>query len=228
MTPPIPETSRQNEAVNKISPIHIQTITPLVNFNQVSSVNLNIPNGNNKDIKALLGAIVQCLIQLLNAMNTAPTLANNFDKVSSAQADADQMYSLIEASCNTNNDHNENWTAKLKALSTQDHSLWAVQKFLKNKRSDIPDLNCSTGTAVTEDQKANILAESILTNFTENTRPNVNNDEEDLINNTVLDESRSFFRVHTGYFSNIPKCIKAEFIASWACSQSSVVSSSQR
>ncbi|GFY14619.1 hypothetical protein TNCV_4828221 [Trichonephila clavipes] len=46
--------------------------------------------------------------------------------------------------------------------------------------------------------------------------------------NRVLDESRSFFRVHTGYFSNIPKCIKAEFIASWACSQSSVVSSSQR
>ncbi|GFY05881.1 hypothetical protein TNCV_4405471 [Trichonephila clavipes] len=46
--------------------------------------------------------------------------------------------------------------------------------------------------------------------------------------NAVLDESRSFFRVHTGYFSNIPKCIKAEFIASWACSQSSVVSSSKR
>ncbi|GFV80972.1 hypothetical protein TNCV_2269561 [Trichonephila clavipes] len=44
----------------------------------------------------------------------------------------------------------------------------------------------------------------------------------------VLDESRSFFRVHTGYFSNIPKCIKAEFIASWGCSQSSVVSSSKR
>ncbi|GFY32840.1 hypothetical protein TNCV_4024641 [Trichonephila clavipes] len=44
----------------------------------------------------------------------------------------------------------------------------------------------------------------------------------------VSDESRSFFRVHTGYFSNIPKCIKAEFVASWACSQSSVVSSSKR
>ncbi|GFU92816.1 hypothetical protein TNCV_1913661 [Trichonephila clavipes] len=44
----------------------------------------------------------------------------------------------------------------------------------------------------------------------------------------ISDESRSFFRVHTGYFSNIPKCIKAEFIASWGCSQSSVVSSSQR
>ncbi|GFV86134.1 hypothetical protein TNCV_671311 [Trichonephila clavipes] len=48
------------------------------------------------------------------------------------------------------------------------------------------------------------------------------------LSQNVLDESRSFFRVHTGYFSNIPKCIKAEFIASWACSQSSVVSSSQR
>ncbi|GFW53375.1 hypothetical protein TNCV_3927541 [Trichonephila clavipes] len=34
--------------------------------------------------------------------------------------------------------------------------------------------------------------------------------------------------VHTGYFSNIPEVYKAEFIASWACSQSSVVSSSQR
>ncbi|GFY21740.1 hypothetical protein TNCV_1168841 [Trichonephila clavipes] len=50
----------------------------------------------------------------------------------------------------------------------------------------------------------------------------------EFLRSRVLDESRSFFRVHTGYFSNIPKCIKAEFIASWACSQSSVVSSSQR
>ncbi|GFW84857.1 transposable element Tc3 transposase [Trichonephila clavipes] len=56
---------------------------------------------------------------------------------------------------------------------------------------------------------------------------------QDHIDNLILSmprryESRSFFRVHTGYFSNIPKCIKAEFIASWACSQSSVVSSSKR
>ncbi|GFV22733.1 transposable element Tcb2 transposase [Trichonephila clavipes] len=50
---------------------------------------------------------------------------------------------------------------------------------------------------------------------------------DNVVQSMVLDESRSFFRVHTGYFSNIPKCIKAEFIASWACSQSSVVSSSQ-
>ncbi|GFV19926.1 hypothetical protein TNCV_2186821 [Trichonephila clavipes] len=45
---------------------------------------------------------------------------------------------------------------------------------------------------------------------------------------SVLDESRSFFRVHTGYFSNIPKCIKAEFTPVGDVPQSSVVSSSQR
>ncbi|GFX21879.1 nucleic-acid-binding protein from transposon X-element [Trichonephila clavipes] len=81
---------------------------------------------------------------------------------------------------------NDNWTARLKALNAQDNSLWAVQKFLKNKRSDIPPLNCSTGTAVTDTQKANILAESILDNFTENSRPNNDYDDNDeLISNTV-------------------------------------------
>ncbi|GFT75670.1 hypothetical protein TNCV_8291 [Trichonephila clavipes] len=35
-----------------------------------------------------------------------------------------------------------------------------------------------------------------------------------------------YTQVHT--VLNIPKCIKAEFIARWGCSQSSVVSSSQR
>ncbi|GFW81504.1 hypothetical protein TNCV_2881821 [Trichonephila clavipes] len=81
---------------------------------------------------------------------------------------------------------NENWTARLQALSAQDNSLWAVQKFLKNKRSDIPPLNCMTGTAVTDNQKANILADSILDNFTENTRKtNEFDDNDELINNTV-------------------------------------------
>ncbi|GFU32006.1 RNA-directed DNA polymerase from mobile element jockey [Trichonephila clavipes] len=81
---------------------------------------------------------------------------------------------------------NENWTARLQALSTQDNSLWAVQKFFKNKRSDIPSLHCTTGTAITDQQKANILAESILENFTENERHNNDFDEEDeIVNNTV-------------------------------------------
>ncbi|GFW88195.1 RNA-directed DNA polymerase from mobile element jockey [Trichonephila clavipes] len=106
---------------------------------------------------------------------------------------------------------NENWSARLKALDTQDNSLWAVQNFLKNKRSDIPPLNCSSGTAVTDTQKANILAESILDNFTENSRPNNDFDNDDeLINNTVntflsLPTSTT---TETAYPSEIISCIK--------------------
>ncbi|GFT18881.1 probable RNA-directed DNA polymerase from transposon X-element [Trichonephila clavipes] len=106
---------------------------------------------------------------------------------------------------------NENWTARLQALSAQDNSLWAVQKFLKNKRSDIPPLNCTTGKAVTDNQKANILADSILDNFTENTRKtNEFDDDDELINNTV----NSFLSIpplattETAYSSEIISYIK--------------------
>ncbi|GFV85292.1 probable RNA-directed DNA polymerase from transposon X-element [Trichonephila clavipes] len=224
-------------------------------------------------------------------MNSTPNLANNFDTVNSAQADANQMYGLIEASCNhspdliliqethlrpshniniahytcyrndrpTSSDNNRAFGGTLilvknainhYSLSTppmqtieativiltpfdhdpisivsvyippnsdeytftidienliqtravtvyylailmprilpgtailthpealQDNSLWAVQKFFKNKRS----LHCTAGTA-------NILAQSILTNFTENERQNNDLDDEDeIVNNTV-------------------------------------------
>ncbi|GFX62886.1 hypothetical protein TNCV_1848791 [Trichonephila clavipes] len=108
MAPRRVETSRQTEVVNIIPPIPIQKVTapPIINSNPTPTVNSNVINGNNNnDIKALLSTTVQCLIQLLNAMNTTPNLANNFDTVNSAQADANQMYGLIEASCNNiNND----------------------------------------------------------------------------------------------------------------------------
>ncbi|GFW67012.1 putative RNA-directed DNA polymerase from transposon X-element [Trichonephila clavipes] len=103
MAPRRVETSRQTEAVNIALPIQIQKVTapPIINSNPALTVNSNVLNGNNNnDIKALLSTTVQCLIQLLNAMNTTPNLANNFDTVNSAQADANQMYGLIEASCN--------------------------------------------------------------------------------------------------------------------------------
>ncbi|GFV46896.1 hypothetical protein TNCV_1270141 [Trichonephila clavipes] len=60
-------------------------------------------------------------------------------------------------------------------------------KFFKNKRSDIPSLHCTTGTAMfTDKQKADILAESILNNFTENERQNNDFDDDDeIVNNTV-------------------------------------------
>ncbi|GFT36677.1 RNA-directed DNA polymerase from mobile element jockey [Trichonephila clavipes] len=314
MAPRRAETSRQTEAVNIVPTIHNQkeTAPPIINSNQIPSANPNLLNSsNNNDIKALLSTTVQCLIQLLNAMNSTPNLANNFNSVNSAQADANQIndrptssdnnrasggtlilvknainhYSLptpplqtIEATvviltpldhdpisivsvyvppksdeftftidienliqtssncvlfgdfnaphtawnCNSNSSRgtrlldytnlanlyiaypdtptraqknvkkelknytNENWTARLQALNTQDNSLWAVQKFFKNKRSDIPSLHCTTGTAITDKQKADILAESILNNFTENERQNNDFDDDDeIVNNTV-------------------------------------------
>ncbi|GFY16021.1 RNA-directed DNA polymerase from mobile element jockey [Trichonephila clavipes] len=396
MAPRRPETSNQTEASINVPPLlkQVQNSNQAINSNPTPNINLNTTqNGNNSDIKALLSTTVQCLIQLLNAMNTVPTIANSLNQVNSAQADANLMYGLIEASCNTNNDNsncvlfgdfnaphtawncknnssrgvrlldysnltnlhiaypdsptrfgintsntldialirnfyypysinslhdlssdhnpvllnftlklnkeisnpravhtnwplfsknlnanlsllnyhpntikthsdidqkiteftdtvhsahshasrpivtthksytpphihklikqknqyrnlyhrtldphyktlynkaqknvkkelrnysNENWTARLQALNAQDNSLWAVQKFLKNKRSDIPPLNCETGTAVTDNQKANILADSIIDNFTENIRKTNKFDEDDeIINNTV-------------------------------------------
>ncbi|GFU97242.1 putative RNA-directed DNA polymerase from transposon X-element [Trichonephila clavipes] len=46
--------------------------------------------------------------------------------------------------------------------------------------------HCTTGTAITDKQKADILAESILTNFTENERQNNDfEDDDEIVNNTV-------------------------------------------
>ncbi|GFU90801.1 hypothetical protein TNCV_4162591, partial [Trichonephila clavipes] len=50
---------------------------------------------------------------------------------------------------------------------------------LKNKRSQIPTLNCATGMAVTDPQKANLLANTIKNNFIENNRLQDNYDQDD-------------------------------------------------
>ncbi|GFW98326.1 probable RNA-directed DNA polymerase from transposon X-element [Trichonephila clavipes] len=91
MAPRRPETSRQTETVNQTPPIQNRNVTSQISTAQAPNLNLNIPNANNSDSKALLSTTVQCLIQLLNAMNTASAIANNFDKVNSTQADANQI-----------------------------------------------------------------------------------------------------------------------------------------
>ncbi|GFW86264.1 hypothetical protein TNCV_4779761 [Trichonephila clavipes] len=61
-----------------------------------------------------------------------------------------------------------------------------MQRFFKNKRPKIPPLNCATGTAVTDQQKANLLATNIKNNFVENEREDDNyNQNDELINTTV-------------------------------------------
>ncbi|GFU04612.1 probable RNA-directed DNA polymerase from transposon BS [Trichonephila clavipes] len=83
--------------------------------------------------------------------------------------------------------YNDNmWQKRLEALNTTDNSLWCTQKFFKSKRSKIPPLNCATGTAVTDQQKANLLATNIKNNFIENDRDNdTYNHNDDIINSTV-------------------------------------------
>ncbi|GFY28771.1 probable RNA-directed DNA polymerase from transposon X-element [Trichonephila clavipes] len=77
----------------------------------------------------------------------------------------------------------DSWNQRLSALNTQDNSLWNTQKLFKNKRQAIPPLECDRGTAITDTQKANLLAGTLKENFTENTYQN--RDTDNHINNTV-------------------------------------------
>ncbi|GFW16432.1 probable RNA-directed DNA polymerase from transposon BS [Trichonephila clavipes] len=83
--------------------------------------------------------------------------------------------------------YNDNiWQKRLEALNTTDNSLWRTQRFFKSKRPKIPPLNCATGTPVTDQQKANLLATNIKNNFIENERDNDSyNHNDDIINSTV-------------------------------------------
>ncbi|GFW58230.1 hypothetical protein TNCV_2634041 [Trichonephila clavipes] len=68
--------------------------------------------------------------------------------------------------------HSQNtWNAKLNALETQDNSLWHTQKHFRKNRSNIPNLNCSSGIASNDEEKANLIANTFVDNYTENKRP---------------------------------------------------------
>ncbi|GFV05192.1 probable RNA-directed DNA polymerase from transposon X-element [Trichonephila clavipes] len=83
--------------------------------------------------------------------------------------------------------YNDNiWQKRLEALNTTNNSLWLTQKFFKSKRPKIPPLNCATGTAVTDQQKANLLATNIKNNFLEDDRKNDSyNQNGEVINSAV-------------------------------------------
>ncbi|GFW95195.1 probable RNA-directed DNA polymerase from transposon X-element [Trichonephila clavipes] len=65
----------------------------------------------------------------------------------------------------------ETWKNRFLSLNTQDNSFWNIQKIFKNKRADIPALHTASGIAITDEQKANLIANTMKDNFTENTRP---------------------------------------------------------
>ncbi|GFX57715.1 putative RNA-directed DNA polymerase from transposon BS [Trichonephila clavipes] len=65
----------------------------------------------------------------------------------------------------------ETWKNRLLARNTQDKSFWNIQKLFKHKRVDTPSLNTNSGIAITDDQKANLIATTLKHNFTQNARP---------------------------------------------------------
>ncbi|GFY08641.1 hypothetical protein TNCV_810741 [Trichonephila clavipes] len=68
--------------------------------------------------------------------------------------------------------HSQNtWATKLASLETQDNSLWQMQKHFRKKRSNIPNLTSPTGVASNDEQKAHLIANTFIDNYTENKRP---------------------------------------------------------
>ncbi|GFV71241.1 hypothetical protein TNCV_2429881 [Trichonephila clavipes] len=63
------------------------------------------------------------------------------------------------------------WTAKLASLETQDNSLRQMKKHFRKKRSNIPNLTSSSGIASNDEQKANLIANTFIDNYTENKIP---------------------------------------------------------
>ncbi|GFU22701.1 hypothetical protein TNCV_762781 [Trichonephila clavipes] len=91
--------------------------------------------------------------------------------------------------------HSQNtWSAKLASLETQNYSLWRIQKHFRKKRSNIPNLTSSSGIASNDEQKANLIANTFVDNYTENKRP------ENYTNNIDYDVTNTL----TNFFFNQP------------------------
>ncbi|GFX26152.1 probable RNA-directed DNA polymerase from transposon X-element [Trichonephila clavipes] len=84
--------------------------------------------------------------------------------------------------------HNQNtWATKLASLEPQDNSLWQMQKHFRKKRSNIPNLTSPSGIASTDEQKANLIANTFTDNFTENKRPgNYTTNIDSDVTNTIM------------------------------------------
>ncbi|GFX83029.1 probable RNA-directed DNA polymerase from transposon BS [Trichonephila clavipes] len=82
------------------------------------------------------------------------------------KTEANRLQNLIKKEIRK---HAQNtWNAKLESLETQDNSLWRMQKYFRKKRSDIPNLTGPNGIASNDEQKANLIANTFIDNYTEN------------------------------------------------------------
>ncbi|GFV06311.1 hypothetical protein TNCV_2229471 [Trichonephila clavipes] len=103
---------------------------------------------------------------------------------------------------------NDTWNARLEALNTSDNGLWEPQRFLKNKRSQIPTLNCATDMAVTEPQKANLLANTIKNNFIENNCMQDNYKQDDKVVTSAVNNFLLFLNLPLLLKLNLPCLMK--------------------
>ncbi|GFT01600.1 probable RNA-directed DNA polymerase from transposon BS [Trichonephila clavipes] len=86
------------------------------------------------------------------------------------------------------------WNDRLKVLNTQNNSIWQIQKQFRKSNSNIPPLTHASGIATSDDQKANALANSCKTNYTENKRP------DNFTNNIDSDVTATL----ENFFANLP------------------------
>ncbi|GFU12820.1 probable RNA-directed DNA polymerase from transposon BS [Trichonephila clavipes] len=85
------------------------------------------------------------------------------------KTEANRLQKLIKKEIRVHSQNTGN--AKLESLETQDNSLWQMQKYFRKKRSDIPNLTGPNGIASNDEQKANLIANTFIDNYTENKRP---------------------------------------------------------
>lgn len=96
------------------------------------------------------------------------------------------------------NEHNKNWEEFVSGLNPEDNSLYSLKRKLQNKKIDIPPLMGPNGAVTSDEDKANLLAETLSNNV----QPNYNNLNRILINNTINNNNN--------YFLNPPPDINME------------------
>ncbi|GFY00238.1 RNA-directed DNA polymerase from mobile element jockey [Trichonephila clavipes] len=98
------------------------------------------------------------------------------------KTEANRLQSLLKKELGIYNQNT--WAAKLATLETQENCLWQMQKHFRKKRSNIPNLTSPTGIANNDEQKANLIANTFIDNYTENKKPEnyTTNIDSDVIN----------------------------------------------
>ncbi|GFU79579.1 probable RNA-directed DNA polymerase from transposon X-element [Trichonephila clavipes] len=125
-------------------------------------------------------------------INNPHTLEDKITHSSQTQTEANRLQAHIKKQVKIHTQ--QVWNDRLKALNTRDNSIWQIQRNFRNTKSNIPTLTHNSGIATSDDQKANALANSFKSNYTENKRP------DDFTNNIDSDVTSTL----ENFFTNPP------------------------